>query len=466
MFINLLSSFFAMYNTSASICNGGAFMPTSINGMTTIEDVIAREILDSRGNPTIEVEVLLLGGERGVAAVPSGASTGIHEAVELRDGDKSRYGGKGVLKAVSNVNDTISEAIVGLDATDQILLDEVMIELDGTPNKSKLGANAILGASLAIAKAAANAQQQPLYRYLGGVSARTLPVPMMNILNGGKHADNSTDMQEYMVLPVGAPTFRDALRMGAEVYQGLKKVLHGKKLNTNVGDEGGFAPSLSSNREALEVIVAAIESAGYKPGVDIFLGMDPAASEFYQDGKYVLAREGRTLSSSEMVDLYEQWISEYPIITIEDGLSEDDWDGWKLMRQRLGNRIQLVGDDLFVTNTTRLKRGIQEQAANSILIKLNQIGTLTETWEAIEMAKRAAFTAVVSNRSGETEDTTIADLVVATNAGQIKTGATARSERVAKYNRLLVIEDELGEKSAHYAGFSAFYNVPALYTRA
>ncbi len=466
MFINLLSSFFAMYNTSASICNGGAFMPTSINGMTTIEDVIAREILDSRGNPTIEVEVLLLGGERGVAAVPSGASTGIHEAVELRDGDKSRYGGKGVLKAVSNVNDTISEAIVGLDATDQILLDEVMIELDGTPNKSKLGANAILGASLAIAKAAANAQQQPLYRYLGGVSARTLPVPMMNILNGGKHADNSTDMQEYMVLPVGAPTFRDALRMGAEVYQGLKKVLHGKKLNTNVGDEGGFAPSLSSNREALEVIVDAIEAAGYKPGVDIFLGVDPASSEFYENGKYVLAREGRTLSSSEMVDLYEQWISEYPIITIEDGLSEDDWDGWKLMRQRLGNRVQLVGDDLFVTNTTRLKRGIQEQAANSILIKLNQIGTLTETLEAIEMAKRAAFTAVVSHRSGETEDTTIADLVVATNAGQIKTGAPARSERVAKYNRLLVIEDELGEETARYAGFSAFYNVPALLAKA
>lgn len=440
-------------------------MPTNINGMTTIEDVIAREILDSRGNPTIEVEVILMGGERGIAAVPSGASTGAHEAVELRDGDKSRYGGKGVLNAVRNVNDSISEAIVGLDATEQIMIDEVMIELDGTPNKANLGANAILGVSLAVAKAAANAQQQPLYRYLGGVSARTLPVPMMNILNGGKHADNSTDMQEYMVLPVGAPTFRDALRMGAEVYQGLKKVLHGKKLNTNVGDEGGFAPSLGSNREALEVIVAAIETAGYKPGVDIFLGMDPAASEFYENGKYNLAREGRTLSSSEMIDLYEQWISEYPIVTIEDGLSEDDWDGWKLLRQRLGNRVQLVGDDLFVTNTTRLKRGIQEQSANSILIKLNQIGTLTETLEAIEMAKRATFTAVVSHRSGETEDTTIADLVVATNAGQIKTGAPARSERVAKYNRLLVIEDELGEGTARYAGFSAFYNVPALYAR-
>src|SRR6266571_4726187 len=442
---------------------GAIFMPNTINGTTTIEDVGAREILDSRGNPTIEVEILLVGGERGVAAVPSGASTGVHEAVELRDGDKSRYGGKGVLKAVRNVNDTISDAIVGLDASDQVTLDEVMIGLDGTPNKANLGANAILGVSLAVAKAAANAQQVPLYRYLGGVSARILPVPMMNILNGGKHADNSTDMQEYMVLPMGAPTFRDALRMGAEVYHALKKVLHGKKLNTNVGDEGGFAPSLGSNREALEVIVDAIEAAGYKPGVDIFLGMDPAASEFYENGKYVLAREGRTLTSSEMVDLYEQWLREYPIVTIEDGLAEDDWDGWTHLRERLGDRIQLVGDDLFVTNTARLKRGIQEHSANSILIKLNQIGTLTETLAAIEMAKRASFTAVVSHRSGETEDTTIADLVVATNAGQIKTGAPARSERVAKYNRLLHIEDELGDETARYAGFSAFYNVPALY---
>ncbi len=440
-------------------------MASNLNGITVIEDVIGREILDSRGNPTVEVEVLLMGGERGVAGVPSGASTGVHEAVELRDGDKRRYGGKGVLKAVQHVNDTIREAIVGLDASDSIMIDEIMIELDGTPNKSSLGANAILGVSLAVAKAAANALQQPLYRYLGGVSARTLPVPMMNILNGGKHADNSTDMQEYMVLPVGAKTFREGLRMGAEVYQGLKKVLHDKKLNTNVGDEGGFAPSLSSNREALEVIVAAIETAGYKPGVDIFLGMDPAASEFYVNGKYELAREGRTLTSNEMVDLYEQWIGEYPIITLEDGLSEDDWDGWKIMRERLGNRVQLVGDDLFVTNTTRLRRGIEERSANSILIKLNQIGTLTETLAAIEMAKRAAFTAVVSHRSGETEDTTIADLVVATNAGQIKTGAPARSERVAKYNRLLVIEDELGEETARYAGFSAFYNVPALYAK-
>jgi len=442
------------------------FMPNNTNDLTTIEDVAAREILDSRGNPTIQVEVLLIGGARGVAGVPSGASTGAHEAVELRDGDKKRYGGKGVLNAVANVHDAISDAIVGLDATDQTTLDEVMIALDGTPNKAKLGANAILGVSLAVAKAAANAQNQPLYRYLGGVSARTLPVPMMNILNGGKHADNSTDMQEYMILPVGAPSFREALRWCAEVYQALKKVLHDKKLNTNVGDEGGFAPSLGSNREALEVIVDAIGKAGYKPGVDIFLGMDPASSEFYENGKYVLAREGRTLNSKEMVDLYEQWINEYPIITIEDGLAEDDWEGWAHMRQRLGSRIQLVGDDLFVTNTERLRRGIIEQSANSILIKLNQIGTLTETLAAIEMAKRASFSAVVSHRSGETEDSTIADLVVATNAGQIKTGAPARSERVAKYNRLLVIEDELGDETARYAGFSAFYNVPTLYAKA
>ncbi len=441
-------------------------MPNNISDLTTIESVTAHEILDSRGNPTVQVEVLLIGGATGVASVPSGASTGAHEAVELRDGDKKRYGGKGVLNAVNNVNEVISDSVIGLDALDQSTIDEVMISQDGTPNKAKFGANAILGVSLAIAKAAANAQGQPLYRYLGGVAARTLPVPMMNILNGGKHADNSTDMQEYMVLPVGAKSFREALRMGAEVYQGLKKVLHDRKQNTNVGDEGGFAPSLASNREALEVIVAAIETAGYKPGVDIFLGMDPAATEFYHDGKYVLAREGRTLTSTEMVDLYEKWIGEYPIVTIEDGLAEDDWEGWSLLRQRLGNRIQLVGDDLFVTNTQRLKRGILEHSANSILIKLNQIGTLTETMEAIEMAKRAAFTAVVSHRSGETEDTTIADLVVATNAGQIKTGAPARSERVAKYNRLLVIENELGDETARYAGFSAFYNVPSLYAKA
>jgi enolase len=441
-------------------------MPDYTNELTTIEAVAAREILDSRGNPTIQVEVLLIGGARGVAAVPSGASTGAHEAVELRDGDKSRYGGKGVRQAVANVEDVISEAIAGLDATDQVLIDETLIGLDGTPNKAKLGANAILGVSLAVAKAAAEGLQQPLYRYLGGVSARTLPVPMMNILNGGKHAENSTDFQEYMILPVGAQTFSEALRMGAEVYQTLKKVLHDRKLNTTVGDEGGFAPSLGSNRDAWEVITAAIDLAGYKPGVDIFLGLDAASTELYQNGKYVLAREGRTLTSAEMVDLYEKWIGEYPIITIEDGLAEDDWEGWSLLRKRLGHRLQLVGDDLFVTNTTRLKRGIQEQSANSILIKLNQIGSLTETLSAIEVAKRASFTAVVSHRSGETEDTTISDLVVATNAGQIKAGAPARSERVAKYNRLLAIEDELGSETARYAGFSAFYNVPSLYTKA
>jgi enolase len=441
-------------------------MLNMVNGETTIADVIAREILDSRGNPTIEVEVRLVGGGYGIAAIPSGASTGTHEAVELRDGDKSRYGGKGVLTAIQHVTSTLRAAVEGLDATDQVSLDEVMIEQDGTPNKAALGTNAILGVSLAIAKAAANAQQQPLYRYVGGVSARTLPVPMMNILNGGKHADNSTDMQEYMILPVGAGSFREAVRMGAEVYQRLKKVLHEKKLNTNVGDEGGFAPSLSSNREALEVIMAAIEAAGYRPGVDICLGIDPAASEFYEQGKYVLAREDRTLTSGEMVDLYEGWITEYPIITLEDGLAEDDWEGWALLNARLGHRIQIVGDDLFVTNPTRLRRGIQEHSANSILVKLNQIGTLTETLDVIELAKRAAFTTVVSHRSGETEDTTIADLMVATNGGQIKTGAPARSERVAKYNRLLAIENELGERAAQYAGYSAFYNVPALYGRA
>lgn len=441
-------------------------MPHTTNDFTTIEAILAHEILDSRGNPTVQVEVHLLGGASGVAAVPSGASTGAHEAVELRDGDKKRYGGKGVLTAVANVNEAISEAIVGLDAIDQVMLDNIMIELDGTHNKGKLGANAILGVSLAVARAAAQACNQPLYRYLGGVSAQTLPVPMLNILNGGKHADNSTDFQEYMVLPVGAQSFREALRMGAEVYQALKKVLHDKKLNTNVGDEGGFAPSLGDNRQALELLIAAIEKAGYKPGSDIYLGMDAAATELYQDGKYVLAREGRTLTSSEMIDLYEKWIGEYPLISIEDGLAEDDWEGWKHFHQRAGNRVQLVGDDLFVTNTERLKRGINERSANSILVKLNQIGSLTETLASIEMAKRAMFSAVISHRSGETEDTTIADLVVATNAGQIKTGAPSRSERVAKYNRLLVIEDELGEETARYAGYSAFYNVPSLYAKA
>jgi enolase len=428
------------------------------NDLTMIEDVVAREILDSRGNPTIEVTVVLLGGAVGTAAVPSGASTGAHEAVELRDGDKSRYGGKGVLNAVRHVNEEVNEAITGLDALEQVAIDQALIELDGTPNKGKLGANAILGTSLAVVKAAANALELPLYRFMGGVSACTLPVPMMNILNGGKHAENSTDLQEFMVLPTGASSMAEAVRMGAEVYQSLKKVLHDRKLNTNVGDEGGFAPSLGSNREALEVILAAIEQAGYKPGKDIHMGMDPAASEFYENGKYVLAREGRSLSASELIGLYEQWVGQYPIISIEDGLAEDDWAGWAEITKRLGGKIQLVGDDLFVTNTERLSRGIREGVSNSILIKLNQIGTLTETLAAIEMAKRASYTAVVSHRSGETEDTTIADLVVATNAGQIKTGAPARSERVAKYNRLMAIEQELG-RAARYAGMEAFYNL-------
>jgi enolase 1/2/3 len=432
---------------------------------TIIEAITGREVLDSRGNPTVEVTALLLGGASGTAIVPSGASTGAHEAVELRDGDKQRYSGKGVLKAVQNVNETIQDALTGLDALDQVALDERMIELDGSDNKGNLGANAILGVSLALAQAAASAIGIPLYRHIGGATARVLPVPMMNILNGGKHAENSTDLQEFMILPVGAESFTEAVRWGAEVYHALKKVLHDRKLNTNVGDEGGFAPSLGSNRDALEVIVAAIEAAGYEPGGDIFLGLDPAASEFYNNGKYELAREGRTLTASEMVGLYEQWIGEYPIITIEDGLAEDDWAGWAEMTQRLGKRVQLVGDDLFVTNTERLARGIREGVANSILIKLNQIGTLTETLAAIEMAGHAGYTSVISHRSGETEDTTIADLAVATNAGQIKTGAPARSERVAKYNRLMAIEAALGP-AARYAGFSAFFNVPTLIARA
>lgn len=432
---------------------------------TIIEAITGREVLDSRGNPTVEVTVTLLGGASGTAMVPSGASTGAHEAVELRDGDKQRYGGKGVLKAVQNVNEALQDALTGLDALDQVALDERMIELDGSDNKGTLGANAILGVSLAVAHAAAAATYVPLYRYIGGTSARVLPVPMMNILNGGKHAENSTDLQEFMILPVGAESFTEAVRWCAEVYQALKKVLHDRKLNTNVGDEGGFAPSLGSNRDALEVIVAAIEAAGYEPGGDIFLGLDPAASEFFNDGKYELAREGRTLTASEMVSLYEQWIGEYPIITIEDGLAEDDWTGWAELTQRLGKRVQLVGDDLFVTNTERLARGIREGVGNSILIKLNQIGTLTETLAAIEMAGRAGYTSVISHRSGETEDTTIADLAVATNAGQIKTGAPSRSERVAKYNRLMAIEAALGP-AARYAGFSTFFNVPTLLARA
>jgi enolase len=428
---------------------------------TIIEDIYAREVLDSRGNPTVEFTVTLMGGAQGTAIVPSGASTGAHEAVELRDGDKDRYGGKGVLTAVNNANEVLQDAVTGLSALDQVALDEQMIAMDATPNKGKLGANAILGVSLAVARAAAAALDLPLYRYIGGTSARVLPVPMMNILNGGKHAENSTDLQEFMILPVGAPSCAEAVRWSAETYHALKKVLHDRKLNTNVGDEGGFAPSLASNKDALDLIVTAIEAAGYQPGKDICLGLDPAASEFYDNGKYVLAREGRSLSASQMIDLYEQWIGAYPIISIEDGLAEDDWQGWAELTKRLGGRVQLVGDDIFVTNTERLARGIREGVGNSILIKLNQIGTLTETLAAIQLAERARYSAVISHRSGETEDTTIADLVVATNAGQLKTGAPARSERVAKYNRLMAIEEELGD-SARYAGFSAFYNVPAL----
>jgi enolase len=426
--------------------------------MTLIEQVVAREILDSRGNPTVEVEVLLESGDLGRAAVPSGASTGVHEAVELRDGDPNRYGGKGVLKAVANVNDVIADELWGFDALDQVLLDEYLIGLDGTPNKGKLGANAILGVSLATAKAAAAAVGLPLYRYIGGASARTLPVPMMNILNGGKHAMDGPDLQEFMAMPVGASSFVEALQWGTETYHALKKVLKSKGLNTAVGDEGGFAPSLKSNEEAVELIVEAVQQAGYEPGKDIFIALDPAASEVFEDGKYVLAKEGRTLSGEEMVDFYEDWINKYPIISIEDGLAEDDWDSFIEMQKRLGDRVQIMGDDLLVTNVERLKMGIERKAANSILIKLNQIGTLTETLAAIEMAKRAGWTAVVSHRSGETEDTTIADLVVAANAGQIKTGAPCRSDRVAKFNQLLRIEEELGDMAV-FAGMGAFYNI-------
>ena len=426
--------------------------------MLAIKKVIAREILDSRGSPTLEVDVELSDGTKGWAAVPSGASTGKHEAVELRDGDKSRFNGKGVLKAVNNVNEKIAAAITGMPADDQTAIDKTLIGLDGTENKSNLGANAILGASLAVAHASANAQCVPLYYYLGGDAACTLPVPMMNILNGGKHAANSTDLQEFMVMPVGARSFSHAIQIGAEVYQSLKKVLKDRGLNTNVGDEGGFAPSLPSNKDAVEVILSAIEKAGYKPGKDCFIALDPAASEFYQDGKYVLEREGVTLSSAEMAEYYVKWASAYPIISIEDGLAEDDWDGWQLLAQRLGEQVQLVGDDLYVTNVKRLGRGINLRATNSILIKLNQIGTLTETISAINMAREAGWTAVVSHRSGETEDTTIADLSVGLNTGQIKTGAPCRTERTAKYNRLLRIEEQLGEKAV-YAGMKAFYNL-------
>ena len=426
--------------------------------MSTIENVKAMEILDSRGNPTLEVEVELYDGTLGRAAVPSGASTGTHEALELRDGDKSRYNGKGVLKAVTNVNDIIAGVVIGMDAEDQAGLDHAMIELDGTPDKSRLGANAILGTSLAAAHAVAKLMDTPLYRYLGGVSTYTLPVPMMNILNGGKHAANSTDLQEFMVMPAGAKSFTHAMQMGAEVYHALKKVLKDRGLDTNVGDEGGFAPSLPSNKDAVEVILAAIESAGYKPGKDCHIALDPASSEYFENGKYVLAREGRTLTSAEMVDFYVKWANEYPIISIEDGMAEDDWEGWELITKKLGGKVQLVGDDLYVTNVKRLTKGITQKASNSILIKLNQIGTLTETIDAIRMAQQAGWTAIVSHRSGETEDTTIADLAVGLNTGQIKTGAPCRSERTAKYNRLLRIEAEL-EESASYAGMKAFYNI-------
>jgi enolase len=406
--------------------------------MSTIENVRAMEILDSRGNPTLEVEVELYDGTLGRAAVPSGASTGTHEAVELRDGDKSRFGGKGVLKAVTNVNDSIAGVIIGMSAEDQAAIDHAMIELDGTPDKSRLGANAILGTSLAVAHAVARLMDMPLYRYLGGVSTYTLPVPMMNILNGGKHAANSTDLQEFMVMPAGASSFGQAIQIGAEVYHALKKVL--------------------KNRDAVEAILAAIESAGYKAGKDCYIALDPASSEFFENGKYVLAREGKTLTPAEMVDYYVKWASEYPIISIEDGMAEDDWEGWQLITKKLGGKVQLVGDDLYVTNVKRLTKGISSKASNSILIKLNQIGTLTETIDAVRMAQQAGWTAIVSHRSGETEDTTIADLSVGLNTGQIKTGAPCRSERTAKYNRLLRIEDELQE-SASYAGLKAFYNL-------
>jgi enolase len=423
-----------------------------------IESIHGREILDSRGNPTVEVEVSLADGTVGRAAVPSGASTGTHEALEMRDGDKQRYRGTGVLKAVANVNDVIGPALVGTSALDQVKIDQMMLELDGTPNKAKLGANAILGVSLAAAWAAAKFLDQPLYAYLGGPMARTLPVPLMNILNGGKHAQDSTDLQEFMVAPVGAPTFREALRWGAEVYHALKRVLSSRKLNTNVGDEGGFAPSLGANHEAIEVILKAIETAGLRPGEDVFIALDPAASELYKDGKYELTREGRSLSSAEMVDFYVDYCNRYPIISIEDGLSEDDWKGWSLLCAKLGGKVQLVGDDIFVTQTDRVTRGINEKTANSVLIKVNQVGSLTETLDTMTTAFRASWTAVVSHRSGETEDTTISHLAVATNAGQIKTGAPARGERMVKYNELLRIEDQLGD-SAYYPGIKAYYNI-------
>ena len=428
--------------------------------MSVIELVYAREVLDSRGNPTVEVEVVLESGSVGRAIVPSGASTGAFEAVELRDGDKGRYIGKGVEKAVANVNEVIAPELEGMDAFDQPAIDALMIELDGTHNKGKLGANAILGVSMAVARAAAEELGLPLFQYIGGVNAKQLPVPMMNILNGGEHADNSVDVQEFMILPVGAKSFKEGLRMGAEVFHSLKKVLSERGLACGVGDEGGFAPNLGSNREALELIVEAIEKAGYKPGDDVKLGLDVAATEMYdkETKLYDLKHEGKKLTAEQMVDLYEEWVNNFPIVTIEDGLDEEDWDGWKILTDRLGNKVQLVGDDLFVTNTERLERGIEAGVANSILIKVNQIGTITETLDAIEMAKRAGYTAVISHRSGETEDTTIADLAVAVNAGQIKTGAPSRTDRVAKYNQLLRIEEMVGEQ-ARYCGMNSFYNL-------
>ena len=425
--------------------------------MTTIVDVFGREILDSRGNPTLEVDVYLEGGVTGRAAVPSGASTGEHEAVELRDGDKNRYNGKGVLKAVENINEKIADEIIDMDATEQVEIDNLMIELDGTENKSNLGANAMLGVSLACAKASAEFFGLPLYRYIGGVNARTLPVPMMNILNGGKHADNNVDFQEFMVMPIGATSFREALRMGAETFHALKSVLSKKGYNTAVGDEGGFAPNLKSNEEAIEVILDAIEKAGFKAGKDIFIALDPAASEMWDKDKkayYLFKSDKSYMTPEKMVDYWVNWINKYPIISLEDGMAEFDWEGWKMLTDKVGKKIQLVGDDLFVTNTDYLAQGIEKGVANSILIKVNQIGTLTETLDAIEMAKRASYTAVISHRSGETEDTTIADVAVATNAGQIKTGSASRTDRIAKYNQLLRIEEEL-DTTAVFPGISA-----------
>lgn len=426
--------------------------------MAIITAVYAREILDSRGNPTVEVEVCLDDGALGRAAVPSGASTGVHEAVELRDGDKARYLGKGVTKAVENVNDIIAEAVVGLEAERQTELDELLIRLDGTPNKGRLGANAILGVSMAVAKAAAASHDLPLYQYLGGAAAKELPVPMMNILNGGQHADNNVDIQEFMIMPVGAKSFVEALRMNAEIYHNLKALLKSKGLSTALGDEGGFAPDLKCNSEAIEVILEAVEKAGYKPGEDIRIALDVASSEFYKDGKYELAGEGVTKTSDEMIDYLAELCAKYPIVSIEDGLAEDDWEGWQKLTARLGGKVQLVGDDLFVTNEARLLQGIERGVANAILIKVNQIGTLTETLNAIETAKRAGYTCIISHRSGETEDTTLADLAVAVNAGQIKTGAPARTDRVAKYNQLLRIEEDLGS-AAKYNGSKVFYNL-------